>query len=233
MYNKPVNDRGFTLVEVILAVTLLAGILLVVYQILTQLTRAKQLADAKRDVTVVAGTVLGRMVRELQLAYDGGSPLLPGPGNANTNQGRSVYLRLTPGNVKNGVRGDEITFLALDAAQFFPEGATQSGIVQIHYVVRVDPEKTDNALVLVREETPLIQPAEEAYKKTVVFPLAENVSSLAFTALDADKSEWLSQWGERPRATRLPALIQIDLALRRSDGVVESFQTAAALKPPS
>jgi prepilin-type N-terminal cleavage/methylation domain-containing protein len=232
MNPSPRVRGGFTLIEVVLAISLLAGIMLTIYQVVGQLARAKQLADMKRDITVIADSLLGRLVRELQLAYAAGSPLMGEPDTTNPDDGRNVYMSLIPGQSNNGARSDQILFLALDAAQFFPEGGTQSGVVQIRYVLRPDPEapRDNDSLVLVREETPVIQPPEEAYRRMVVFPLASQVVSLAFTALDGDESQWVSTWGEKPRTSRLPSLIQINLVLRRGDGALESFQTAVAIR---
>ncbi|MCB0338551.1 MAG: hypothetical protein KDD53_03055, partial [Bdellovibrionales bacterium] len=67
------------------------------------------------------------------------------------------------------------------------------------------------------------------FKKTMVFPVSEQVVSLEFSYFDARTEEWDSNWGESPRV-KLPSKVLMRLRLRSQSGFEESFTTMLALR---
>lgn len=90
------DSAGFTLIEIVIAVSILAAIVGVAYGSLTSIMRSKKLLDEERDLRAVANSVLTRMTRELQLAYSG-VPLMPPRNQLNKRYSSKVNLIGTSG----------------------------------------------------------------------------------------------------------------------------------------
>jgi type II secretion system protein J len=222
----PRSSRGFTLIELIFAITILASVLTVMYSSFYSLLRTVKALDEKREAQVRASTVLGRIVRELQLAHDDDqSPLLPPRSRIGQPEGKVVFFRGEQGTTPQGKRGDTLTFVARGAAQYLP-GRPDTGAVQVSYRVEPDPERPGGAY-LVREEVPLITPPEKAYEEALIFPVTKHLVSLEARYYDQDSERWSSQWDESA-PNRIPMLIHLTLELASEQGRVERYSTTIA-----
>ena len=74
---KRANQRGFTLIELTLAISVLAVMVMLNYKTLRGLIEAKLALDDKRDGMYIANSLLTRMARELQLIVP--TTTAPGP----------------------------------------------------------------------------------------------------------------------------------------------------------
>jgi prepilin-type N-terminal cleavage/methylation domain-containing protein len=223
---KSINNLGFTFLEIVISISILALIMSVTYSTLTQIIRAKKILDDSRDGKAIADALLSRLVRELQLALPD-SPVMPPP--KNLNQPRPGQPRLIANRVeKNGSIFSEITFVTLSDRQLLPDGRKQAPIVQISYkTVPAQSINTDSEqLSLVREETPYIKPFEQAYKKSVAFPVAQDLISFEFSFFDERSEKWLNLWPPKNSTpTRLPCLIQMLFKIRSPLGGIQSYST--------
>lgn len=238
------RQRGFTLIEVSIAILILSLILTTAYSSLGQIIRSKQYLDDERDGTMIANSILTRLTREFQLMYfqPGTSIILPDDTPAERQQ--SVGSLDGIENVENGRRADSLTFLALEGGQYLPDGGTHSGVVQISY--RVETKKTSSRLPqsnisnrddselwqLIREEIPYIRPAKEAYKKLISFPVTSRLYSIAIDYFDPDKEEWVASWGEE-RRSRAPSLIRFTVQTKSPQGALDTFSTMVPLQSSS
>ena len=163
-------QRGFTFLEIVISIAILAVIMGVTYSCLNQILRSKKILDDARDGKAVADAVLSRMVKEFQVAQNTDVLLAPreNPTVPYVGQPRLMSRRQEgPG----GIMATEISFISTSIGQFRPDGQAQSDLVQITYRVEPDPDDSrKEKLRLIREETPLISPAQDAYKKNVVLP---------------------------------------------------------------
>lgn len=225
--------HGFTLIEVVLAFSILAIILGTAYGALNQIMRAKGALDDQRDVTLIANALLSRLSRELQLAYfDERTFLLPARDQLDQKTPPNPPLIGEAKTLANGQRGDSITFLASEGGQYLPDGGTHSGIVQITYRVESDVEQIQNSeatYYLVRDETPLRPDAKEAYKRSMIFPLTGRLVSLEFSYYDAEKDRWSQEWGEQ-NVRQLPSIVLFSAALRSPRGRIEKYTTAVPVR---
>lgn len=234
-------QRGFTLVEVVIAVATLAVILGVAYSALSQIVRTKRALDDQRDVSVVANAVLERVVRELQMTTSG-LPLLPPPDGAAAS-GTSGSLLGEAKDVGDGFSHDRITFLAQEAGQYLPDGGTHTGIVQITYHVETDKEASrgsdEPVYSLIRDEIPYIQSAginnpaawtqarKKAYEKAMVFPISNRIVSFKLRYYDDQQQEWVNEWGKSGAArNNPPRIVLISLAVRSPLGRVLYYTTS-------
>lgn len=226
-------QAGFTLIELIIAFSLLAIILSVGYGALSQIMRGASALDDQRDVTLIANSLLTRLSRELQLAYfDERTFLLPPRDKLDQKTPPNPPLLGESQTLANGAPGDNITFLAMEGGQYLPDGGTHTGIVQITYRVEADPEQprnSDSTYYLIRDETPLKPDPKQAYKNSMVFPLTNKLVSLEFQYYDPEKEQWSAQWGDESKR-RLPALVRFSVALQSPHGRVQHYTTAVPLR---
>ncbi len=221
-----------------IAISILAFIFVITYSSLTAIIETKRSLEDARDSATIAASVLSRMTRELQLAYDQ-SNLMPPKESPNQTIPSRVCLKGSNKLLASGERGDTITFLALEGGQYLPDGGTHSGLVQITYRIEEDPEapkatmnqrgETVQRYYLVREETPYMRPFSDAYKKTMIFPVTDAVIRLEARYQQRDAEEWKEQWGEDPQGG-LPGMIKLSLRLASPMGKITSYTTTVALR---
>lgn len=223
---------GFTLIEIVISISILSIILTITYSAMTQILRSKNLLEDRRELNSMAYAVLNRLTREYQLAYSG-IGLLPKRDDPKGIQSPSDYnLVGEQKQLSNGKRGDTIIFLALEGGQYLPDGGTHSGLVQLTYRVEEDPEKADQMpkrYLLIREETPLIRPFEKAFTKTMIFPVVDNVVSLRYRFYEQEKEEFLEEWDPEENR-KLPSQLEVSLELISPAGDISSYVTTVPLR---
>ena len=244
------NERGFTLLEMILVVSVLVVMMALNYEVLQGIIGSKQILDDRRDGMFIANSVLTRLSRELQLAVgensgnyrimqscDSVSPVPAGgttPGAVPTPTGPRVLLLGEEKNVGTNSRGDSLTFLASEAGQYVPDGGSHSGIVQITYRVEPDPEQPRSRepnFLLVRDEMPYRTQTDQACKAALRFPITKNLVGLEFRYFDKKANEWVDSWTDQ-RSFALPAMIQYRVSLRSGNGEIQTYTSAVALPQP-
>jgi general secretion pathway protein J len=222
---------AFTMIEVVIAITILAIIMGVTYSALTGIIKTKKLLDDGRDSRLIANSLLNRFSRELQLA-SAGTTLMPAREDSKGKQISRISLLGAPNKLDNGQEGDRITFMALEGGQYLPDGGTHSGIVQITYRVEKDPDAplgNNETYYLVREETPYYRPFEKAYEKTMIFPVTHDLVSLKLQYFSTEAGEWQNDWGEEASA-RLPSMVRFRFQLRTPLGKIETYAATVALR---
>ena len=216
------RQRGFTLVELVIAVSILTIVLSVAYSTLSYVIRTKKLIDDRQEIAAIANAVLLRMSREIQLATE--IDLLPPPGGHPP--GKTVpSLRGTKNNLAAN-RGDTLEFMAEEGGQYIPEGLANTGTVMIRYRVEKDPDSPKGApssYLLIRDEVPDIRPPSKAWEKLMTFPIAKNVVRLQFSYYNGVDRKWVEEWD--PPTKDLPSLIRMVLTIRSPAGVEHEFMT--------
>jgi len=227
------NQAGFTLIEVIMAIAILAIILSITYSGLNQILRSKSLLDDRRENAAMAHAVLDRMTREFQLAYSG-QGLLPRKDDENQQRMPSDFNMIgEQKGLSNGKRGDTIVFMALEAGQYLPDGGTHSGLVQLIYRVEENPEIADTAptktYLLIREETPVITPLEKAFSKSMIFPVTENLVSLEYRYFDTEEDKFIDSWNPEQNR-KLPSQLEFKMELLSPKGELTTVITTVPMR---
>ena len=221
---------GFTFLEVVIAISILAVIMGTTYSALNQIIRAKKVLDDARDGKAIADALLTRLLRELQLAL-AEQPVMPP--KKQINQPIPGAPRLTAIRTeKQGRSFAELTFVTKGSRQLLPDGSRQSDIVQISYKTAesFNQSGTEPQLMLIREETPYIRPFEDAYKRTISFPVANDLLSFEFLFFDEDTTQWIINWPPKSAARpKLPAMIQLLFKIRSPLGGQQSYSTVIYL----
>jgi type II secretion system protein J len=221
------HAKGFTLIEVILAISILSIMVVLNYRMIKNLIDAKLIVDDKREAMFVANSVLSRLTRELQLAVVK-PKLLPPCDQPNPSRSPLVFMA-TAGTQGTGA---VLTFSAREAGQYIPDGGTRSGVVQLTYRVESDPDSKGDknaGLLLVREEMPNRNPLEAACKNVIRFPITSNLVNLEYQFYDKKLREWSNDWSG-PKSSALPDIVQFSLTLKSPKGDVDTYTTAVTLK---
>lgn len=229
------TESAFTLIEIVISISILSVIMTITYSGMTQILRAKNILDDRRETNSVAYSLINRITREFQLAYSG-IGLLPDREVPDGPQKPSDYNMVGENkSLSNGKRGDSITFVALEGGQYLPDGGTHSGLVQITYRVAEDPDRDESLpkqYLLIREETPHPNNKsqfERAFAKTMIFPVTENLISLEYRYYDPEKEEFLDAW-DPEQNRKLPSQLEIKLELVSPAGELNSYITTVPLR---
>lgn len=213
---------GFTLVEVILAIAILAVMVTLNYQILRGIIKAKELIEDRRDAMYIANSLLTRLSRELQLAVNlPQHPLFECPDGPFAGPPPAQ----PPGPVRFLVGKSEeseafIQFMAKGAGQQTADGSGQTGVVMLKYTMEQDPERRserDAPLVLVRSETPSSGQLLRDCPKEIRFPVTTQLVAFSLRFYDGRNKSWSNEWDNR-RATPLPHIIEFTVRLQSPKG---------------
>lgn len=252
----PHNDAGLTLLEVVLAISIMSVLTLLCYRVLRQVTEAKIIVEEIDKSMTVGNSVITRIIRELQLATQAtsfgiiprcdrgtvtsttssGSTSGTVPGSsavaATTMGGATPWLIGEQKSLGANARGDEITFVAREGGQYLPDGGRHSGMVQITY--RVMPSSNTNSsgiqtYALVRDEMPYIRDQDKACQQAIVFPITEKLVSIEFNYYRKTTNDWHTEWGTSG-LLKLPEAIDFTLQILSDSGRVESYSSGVALR---
>lgn len=227
---KNKSQFGFTLIELVIVITILSVVMGITYSALNQLMRSRKFLDDQREIDIVASSLISRLSRELQLASRDYS-VLPLPSEDSNRVRPRLNLVGESKSIEKSDSADSIRFMALDGGQYLPDGGTHSGTVEINYRIEEDPDQANSQVqtyLLIRQETPNIRPIEKAREKVINFPIAKNVLSLRFRYFSSENDQWYETWGSDGREG-LPDRVSISFKLRSPLGDVREFVTAVAI----
>lgn len=225
-------EKGFTLVEVLLAVIILAVITLLAFKSLESLVQSQRVIESQSESAEIADAILLRFAREFQLALPN-FRRLPPEDNLQDVPHRNESFLGRPGSGGDGQFRDEVVFMTNNGGQHVLGETTNSGVVQLRYLLRENPEMRElgdrPVYTLVREETPFLRPYDRAYEKTMRFPISERIRSLRFDYFDPEAEEWRRDWGDE-RHRGVPALIRFQVVIAREDGPDTPIESVIPLR---
>ncbi|MGK2907681.1 MAG: type II secretion system protein GspJ [Desulfuromonadales bacterium] len=192
------SEQGFTLVEVLVAISILAILMTSIYGIFSSVSVARERLDADSAEYHRARVIFDRMGREL----------------------RGTYFQARNNNLH--FAGGETDFLLeLTTTAVSPLSRMGTGLARIRYLLVTDPEEAANGQVLMRSERPVYdaKPGEEADEMMRLAPGIETMT-LRFFA----NGQWQEQWDAR--SSGLPEMVEIALQLRRDGQESAHFLSA-------
>jgi general secretion pathway protein J len=195
---------GMSLIEVMIAITILAMISTLVYSGFTTTARHKSRIERELDRSHLVSAAIERMVRELSMAY------VSQQVNASNQGGVSTVLTTFVGK-DHGTR-DRLDFTAF-AHQRLYRNAHESDQCEISYFVTQDPDDHDK-LVLARREQNRIDDRPDRGGRVEV--LLHDVKGVDFEYLDRTTVSWLRTWdanGAAGQPNRLPMQVRITVHL--------------------
>jgi len=192
---------GITLVEVMVAVTILAMVTLMVWSGFSQTARTKRELSEVLDRSHAIHSAMGRMAREISMAYV----------SAQRNPDPNLRAMITAFvGVDHGER-DRLDFNSFSHRRLY-RNAHESDQNELSYFLAPNPEDGGRGYVLARRQQS--RPDDAPGRGGEVQVLLEGVEELQFEYLDPVSMEWLDTWNSDPDAAdaqrnRLPAQVKI------------------------
>ncbi len=185
---------GFTLVEVLVAVAILAVAMAIVAGSFAGTLRVLEAADRRTELTHTARTALDRVVQDLASAFV--------PGGA---AGAPSLPFVVEDRELTGAPRDRLTFATYGRPLGTAELASDRALVEYELVVSDD--RRDWRLVRRQVSRPPLDPARLAEAPADV--LAEGLVGFDVRLLD-DKREWKTSWND---GAKLPLAVEVTLTV--------------------
>jgi len=228
------RQRGFTLIEILVAMTILGIILTTVYGVLSRALYAKNHSEERADLYASGREVVLKMADELEGAL---------PPTA----GRNIGFIGVSGTDR--VPTDAVQFAVVIRRVVGPT-ETRGGRALVSY--SLDPMKdAPNLFALRRQEELLTDPApaadsgDDSTQNANATPqqpavlaayLADQVAGLRFRYLDPSSGDWADSWDTSQPPTNpndpaisLPGAVEVTLFLADESGGVHDFSTIVDL----
>lgn len=204
--------RGFTLVEVLIAMAITASMAVMTIGVLRSMDRASEVARQQDERYAGARVALARMTRELSMAF------------LSDNYDSDRYRE--PPTLFIG-RDDEVTFSTMAHVRLYRD-AKESDQSLVAYKLDSDPDGGGKALFR-REKVRLDDEPDRGGRTDLV---ADHVTSLRLQYWDTRRREWVREWTTRgtDHPKELPPRVRIELELTLADGRVEKFATEARIE---
>ena len=189
------RNHGFTLLEVLLAMTVLGVVVAMLSLSLSASLKVTENAEREEAVYFQAQTAIRRITADLAAAF---------PVQENALIGEKQEL--------NGLRADQLTLVTLAHLVLNPH-KQQPGPAVVRYRLQTDAED-GRKLLLLRSDTPALPGMEDAAEDTAepAFLLADNLRSMQLTFFDRQGQEF-DNWrkdlvaGAEPTTAALPAAV--------------------------
>jgi len=201
MWRHRGTDRGFTLIEIVLALSITAVVLAVVYGGIRLAYRSSERGEAHMDASQQIRTLMDRIVPVIHSAYP-------------------FWIRTEDGNVLFFAgKSDSLGFVTSDVDNYRDDIPNLPGLKWVRFFV-------DGDGLNMEEDYFFNQKALEGEGDPDVLPVAPFVSDIAFEYLevDADTSEttWLDEWEvDEEERFELPRAVRVSLQIETGDGSVD------------
>lgn len=182
--------NGFTLIEILVAIAIIAILLSTVYGIFTAVSSARQRLETEGETYQLARVIFDRLGRELRGAY-----------YATTNRHTEFA---------GGLTEDGRPFLELSTTASTPQGGELTGIAAVRYELQDDPQSPagdQHTQELMRTEVPLFEAPDPNAKP---YRMARGISQLTFRFYQDGK--WQQSWQAQNNGG-LPQMVEVTLVM--------------------
>jgi general secretion pathway protein J len=191
------SRRGMSLLEAMVGIAILLVMTVVTYSVLDSTIQTRNLLAERDGTTRSARVTLGRLRREVQLAFLSSHP-----------EAVNTYETVFVGTDDNP---DRLFFASL-AHQRLYRDSRESDQTEITVWAEPSPER-GQGYTLYHREAPRVD--EEPHEGGVIYPIATNVRTFNVQYLDSRTNEWTDEWDTRTvdQANRLPRAIRLGIVL--------------------
>lgn len=212
--------RGFTLLEIILAVTVLALVGTMIYGGFSQTALNKARVEEDVDRSRIIHMTLERMARELSMAF------------VSTHVNPSLDLRVvqTAFIGRDNGKDDRIDFTSFSHRRLY-RNARESDQNEISYFVTEHPDDPDVTVLARREQNRIDDDPRRGGKSQI---LVEDVEEFNLEYFDPMLSDWVQTWNTQDvlaQPNRLPTQVRIRLTVKdpRHRGATQVFGTRVSI----
>ena len=210
-------SRGFTLIEVMLVMAILAMVMTLMWSSFSQASRGKKRVEAAQERTHTVRVALLRMAREIEMAF------LSENNATSAQEPRTRFLAVSRPDI------DELTFAAF-AHQRLKGGVNESDTSDIMYYGARDPQDR-RVLNLMRRETKRLQALDPAAIAGEAYVLCPDVVRMKLTYYEYRKKEWRDEWDSRMAGSAfLPSHVKIVLTVVDEEGREVAYSTDARIQ---
>ena len=192
------NQYGFTLLEVLIATAIMAGIVTVIYMSFFTASRNVGQAEEIRDTSDLVRTLVSKLSNDISNAYVNGqmAPLT-------VFYGKMVQPDTTSSS-DNSIRYDEIYLTTL--TNWRRPDTQETDLWEVGYYFKQKPDGT--GYVMIRREKRQLSKDVPALEGGIEYAMTDRVKSLQFRYYNG--STWSDEW---PNNATLPKVVQISLLL--------------------
>lgn len=205
--------RGFSLVELLIAVAITATIGAMTLGAFAQVDRASQVARAQGERYDAARMALSRMAREVSMAF-----LSKNFDHERFRDEPSLFVG----------RDDRLLFSTM-AHQRLYRDAKESDQAIVEYTVESDPDVPGEQALFRREKVRLDDEPDRGGRKDLV---ASHVERLTVAYWDRQRGDWAREWNTQrvEQEWTLPSRVRLQLDVKLADGRTEQFVTEARIE---
>ena len=197
------GTRGMTLIEVVVAVGVLAMVAVLIHGVIDSLTRGRKAEGMRADRAHDGREALQRMVRDMSSAYlSMHVPLVTG-----LITGKTAFVG------RSSSPYDRVSFTAF-AHRRTERDSHESDQAEVGYFAAPDPDVPGKMDLVRREQTPI---DFDPLKGGVVNVVAEDISEFHLHYLDPQTGQWLDSWDSTQvsgQPNRLPLEVSVTLELK-------------------
>ncbi len=214
------GQRGMTMIEVVVAIGILAMVAVLIHGVVTSLSRGKTMEGLRADRVHAGREALQRIVRDLSSAYLS----LHVPSN------QALRTEITSFAGRSSSQFDRIDFTAF-AHRRTDRDAHESDQAEVGYFAAQDPDVPDKWDLVRREQTPIdLEPLKGGVREVV----AEDITEFDIRYLDPMTAQWVETWDSvqvTGQPNRLPLEVRIRLVLKGVGGGASYDYTTKTFLP--
>ncbi len=206
------RSAGFTLMEVVIALAITAGMGLMTIGAFRQVDRAQELTRDQGDRYAGARLALSRMSREVSMAFI-------------SQHYDSNRLRERPTAFVG--KADDLLFCTF-AHERLARDVRESDESAVEYTLESDPDHSGERALFRREKVHIDEEIDRGGRKDLV---ADHLTSLRIQYWDPKKNDWVSEWSTKSveHPGDLPTRVKFELELKLPDGRTEKLSTEARI----
>ena len=211
------GTRGFSLLEVMIAMAVLAMIAVMTWTAISQVTRSKEVISRRLDRHHALTAALERMSRELSMAY-----VSERDGTSASPVAASAFIGTDRG------RGDRLDFTSF-SHQRLVANSHESDQNELSYFLTADPENRNQTVLARREQNRIDEDPEHGGRVEI---LVRDVTDLEFEYLDPNDLQWVRDWDSTNTTrqfNRLPSQVRITLSYHDRSGRTRTIGTRAVV----
>lgn len=201
--------NGFTLIEVLIAITILTVIMMVVYQAFTASTDGIRRAEAVDELNSTARVIFLKLMDDINNAYLTGNNVIF--------VGDSKRDKELP--------QDSLNLTSISNLRMVKD-AKETDLYEIGYKMKEDYayQKQEKRLSLFRREKKTIG-VEPVLEGGEAYELTDEIAGLRFSYFDGANKKWKDNWDSRSTTTKLPTAVEVEVILFDADKKERAFKT--------